>query len=77
MNLTVQGKPLDYDGEANLKALIEKMNGQPLYCTVRVNGEVQQRRDFENMPVADGDRVDLLYFMGGGAAAARRRRIRR
>jgi len=68
MNLTVQGKPLVYDGAANLKALIEKMNGQPLYCTVRVNGEILQQRDFENMPVANGDCVDLLYFMGGGAA---------
>jgi len=73
MNLTVQGKPLTYEGEANLKALIEEMNGQPLYCTARVNGQILQSRDFENLPVNDGDAVDLLYFMGGGATTPRHR----
>lgn len=74
MNLTVQGKPLEYDGEPNIKALIDRVSGHPLYCTVRVNGTIMQSRDFETLPVTDGDKVDLLYFMGGGATSRVRRR---
>lgn len=74
MNLTVQGKPRTHTGEPNVRSVIEALNESADYVTVRHNGAILQRRDFENLPVADGDSIDLLYFMGGGAGCAAARR---
>lgn len=69
MNLTVQGKEIEYDGETHLLALLESMREEVLYVTVRHNGEILSRRDFESIPLKEGDVVDFLYFMGGGTRA--------
>jgi len=74
VNLTVQGKPHTHTGEPNVRSVIEALNESADYVTVRHNGAILQRRDFENLPVADGDSIDLLYFMGGGAGCAAARR---
>lgn len=74
MNLTVQGKPFTHIGEPNVRSVIEALNESATYVTVRHNGAILQRRDFENLPVADGDNIDILYFMGGGAGCAAARR---
>lgn len=67
MNLTLQGKPFSYAGEPDIGSLLEALSESGSYVTVRHNGTILQRRDFENIPVADGDSIDVLYFMGGGA----------
>jgi len=67
VNLTVQGKPYTHSGEPHVLSVIEALNESSTYVTVRHNGAILQRRDFENLPLADGDSLDLLYFMGGGS----------
>lgn len=67
MNLTVQGKPFTYAGRPDIGSLLETLSESVSYVTVRHNGAILQRRDFENVPVAEGDSIDVLYFMGGGA----------
>ncbi len=68
MNLTVQGKPFSHTGDPDIGSLLETLNESVTYVTVRHNGAILQRRDFEDIPIAEGDSIDLLYFMGGGAA---------
>lgn len=66
LDLTVQGEKLDYTGPADVRSLLESRGENALYANVRINGEILTRRDFENIPLRDGDSVDFLYFMGGG-----------
>jgi len=66
IELVVQGRPCLYDGEADLGSLLKYRGENSLYVNVRINDEVLDRRDFENVPVREGDRIDFLYFMGGG-----------
>jgi len=70
VNLVVKGQPYVHKGAGTLRALLEGLDEQSPYVVPRVNGKVLERRDFENVGIADGDRVDLLYIMGGGEAAA-------
>ena len=70
MNLTVQGKPYMHTGEPNVLSVLEALSETANYVTVRHNGAILQRRDFENLSVADGDSIDFLYFAGGGAGCA-------
>lgn len=66
LELTVQGLRLSYTGPADVRSLLESRGENALYANVRINGEILSRRDFENIPLRDGDSVDFLYFMGGG-----------
>lgn len=67
LELVVQGKPLDYHGARDIRSLLESQGEKAAYANVRINGNVLNRRDFENIPINKGDRIDFLYFMGGGS----------
>ena len=69
LNLVVQGKELRYRGARDVRSLLESQGERSAYANVRINGEVLKRRDFENIPVGEGDRIEFLYFMGGGACS--------
>ncbi|MFA5809981.1 MAG: sulfur carrier protein ThiS [Thermoleophilia bacterium] len=69
LRLTVQGKPVHYSGDADVRSLLESRGENSLYANVRINGSVLSRRDFENIPLSDGDKIDFLYFMGGGTCS--------
>jgi sulfur carrier protein len=66
INLVVQGKPCRINGVTDVGSLLNSLGENSLYVNVRVNDEVLDRRDFNNIPIREGDRIDFLYFMGGG-----------
>jgi len=66
LDIVVQGKPLHYIGAGNVRSLLESQGENSAYANVRINGTVLRRRDFENIPLRNGDSVDFLYYMGGG-----------
>jgi sulfur carrier protein len=66
LDLTVQGRSLHYHGPWNVRSLLESQGENAAYANVRINGTVLGRRDFENVPLKNGDAVDFLYYMGGG-----------
>lgn len=66
LELVVQGRKLSYFGPPDIRSLLESQGENSLYANVRINGNITDRRDFENIPVNDGDEIDFLYFMGGG-----------
>ena len=69
LKLTVQGRDEIYSGPPDVRSLLESLGENAAYANVRINGEVLSRRDFENISLRDGDRVDFLYFMGGGSCS--------
>lgn len=66
LELVVQGRKLSYLGPPDVRSLLESRGENYLYANVRVNGAVLDRRDFENIPLKNGDSIDFLYYMGGG-----------
>lgn len=68
LELVVQGRKLSYFGPPDIRSLLESQGENSVYANVRINGEILDRRDFENIPISDGDKIDFLYFMGGGKA---------
>ncbi|MBI5870493.1 MAG: sulfur carrier protein ThiS [Actinobacteria bacterium] len=66
LNLVVQGKPLLYNGAADVRSLLESRGENTMYVNVRINDEVLGHRDFESITLQDGDSIDFLYYMGGG-----------
>ncbi len=67
MRLTVNGKEADFRDELTVSALLVEENVKmPDMVSVELNGQIIKRSDFEGTALADGDKVEFLYFMGGG-----------
>ncbi|HCL81568.1 MAG TPA: thiamine biosynthesis protein ThiS [Nitrospiraceae bacterium] len=67
MRLKVNGEDREFNGKTVLE-LLQELEIIPERVAVEVNLKVIKRADFENHPLNDGDRVEIVYFVGGGAA---------
>jgi sulfur carrier protein len=67
MKLVVNGTDVDVsDGIRVSQLLVERKVRLPDMVSVELNDTVLQRAEFETTQLHEGDRVELLYFMGGG-----------
>jgi sulfur carrier protein len=67
MKLVVNGRDVDVSEGINVsQLLIERKVKMPDMVSVELNETVLQRVEFETTRLREGDRVELLYFMGGG-----------
>ena len=67
MKLIVNGTDVQIsDGIHVSQLLVERKIRLPDMVSVELNETVLQRAEFETTPLHEGDRVELLYFMGGG-----------
>jgi thiamine biosynthesis protein ThiS len=67
MNLTVNGKARSAEGSPTLGEYLRQLGINPLACAVERNGQVVKREVFDAMPLAEGDRLEVVRMMGGGA----------
>jgi sulfur carrier protein len=67
MKLVVNGTDVQVSDGINVsQLLVERKVRLPDMVSVELNETVLQRAEFETTPLHEGDRVELLYFMGGG-----------
>ena len=69
MTITINGKEttLPENPSRTIDSLLEELDvSQRLYVSVELNGEVLDRATHITTPVAKGDVIEFLYFMGGG-----------
>ena len=67
MKLVVNGNDVEVSDGINVsQLLIERKVKMPDMVSVELNETVLQRAEFETTRLGEGDRVELLYFMGGG-----------
>jgi sulfur carrier protein len=67
MRLVVNGTDVQVSDGINVgQLLVERKVRLPDMVSVELNETVLQRAEFETTPLHEGDRVELLYFMGGG-----------
>jgi sulfur carrier protein len=66
MNVVVNGKPHVLRGEENLASLLEDLGARAGRVAVMVNDAIVPRDKWDQWPVIEGDRIEVLTFMGGG-----------
>jgi sulfur carrier protein len=67
MKLIVNGTDVQVTDGINVsQLLVERKVRLPDMVSVELNETVLQRTEFETTQLREGDRVELLYFMGGG-----------
>lgn len=67
MKLVVNGTDVEVSDGLNVgQLLVERKVRMPDMVSVELNETILQRSEFETTLLNEGDRVELLYFMGGG-----------
>ena len=68
MNLTINGEPQASSAET-LGALVETLGMKPDRVAIELNREIVPRDQWPQTPLHDGDRLEIVHFVGGGSAA--------
>ena len=68
MKLVVNGEGTDLSDNLTVSELLVEQNVKmPDTVSVELNGQILKRLAFEQTILAEGDKVEFLYFMGGGS----------
>jgi thiamine biosynthesis protein ThiS len=66
MNITVNGKNRELTGEPTVATLLEALGLDVARVAVELNRDILPRERFAETALAEGDRVELVQFVGGG-----------
>ena len=69
--IILNGQPkelLDLQSGADLTAVVEQLQLKPDRIAVEHNGEISRRETWDTVQVREGDRLEIVHFVGGGAA---------
>ena len=66
MKLTVNGEERSVDGVADVGALVRELGLDPRKVAVERNLEIVPRSTYAFTRLADGDRLEIVQFVGGG-----------
>jgi sulfur carrier protein len=72
MNFTINGhaRTLDLPADPTLDRLVSALELKGDRIAVEHNGAIIQRTQWPATPVAEGDRFEIVHFVGGGAPRA-------
>ncbi len=66
MHLTVNGKPREAEGPLTVLGYLQSLGIDPRIVAVEHNGEIVKRIRFAEVPIADGDVLEIVRMVGGG-----------
>lgn len=73
LHLIVNGVPRTLDGlvsPAPLTSVLERLEMRPDRVAVELNSEIAPRAQWGDLTIKDGDRVEIVHFVGGGKTVA-------
>jgi thiamine biosynthesis protein ThiS len=66
MKLQINGEGRDFSGPLTLAALVEHLGMKSDRIAVELNLEIVPRAQWESVQLKDGDRLEIVHFVGGG-----------
>ncbi|MED1949451.1 sulfur carrier protein ThiS [Brevibacillus centrosporus] len=67
MVVVLNGKKVELaDDVQNVRALLASYQLQEKIVVVEQNGVIIDRTRYEEAPIMDGDRIEIVHFVGGG-----------
>jgi thiamine biosynthesis protein ThiS len=66
MTLEINGESRAVSPVSNVRELLEQLGIAESRVAVELNRKIVRRRDWEDTPIADSDRVEIVQFVGGG-----------
>jgi thiamine biosynthesis protein ThiS len=68
MKLTINGESQSSSAET-LGALVAGLGMKPDRVAIELNREIVPREQWPQTPLHDGDRLEIVHFVGGGSGA--------
>jgi thiamine biosynthesis protein ThiS len=69
MKLQINGEGLDFASPLSLSSLVEQLGMKPERVAVELNGNIVPREKWAGTILCEGDRVEIVQFVGGGASS--------
>jgi len=66
IRVQLNGKERGVQAGLSVRELIESLDLNPALVVVELNREILSRSRYGDVPVGDGDQVELVHFVGGG-----------
>ncbi len=66
LSITLNGTPRTVPGPLTLAGLLEHLGLDPRAVVVERNRAIVRRPSLADTPVAEGDVIELVHFVGGG-----------
>jgi thiamine biosynthesis protein ThiS len=66
MNLQINGESREFPAIESLSALLEHLGMKQDRVAVELNREIVSRDQWATTNLADGDRLEIVHFVGGG-----------
>jgi len=66
MRLTVNGREQAFEAVANVAGLVLSLGLDPRKVAVERNLEIVPRSTYAATRLSDGDRIEIVHFIGGG-----------
>jgi sulfur carrier protein len=66
MKVQINGESRDFQSSLLLSTLIEQLGMKPDRVAVELNRNIVPRSQWADTPVAEGDRLEIVQFVGGG-----------
>jgi len=66
VQLTINGESRAFAGIADVAGLVSALGLDTRKVAVERNLEIVPRSAYQKTPVADGDRIEIVHFIGGG-----------
>ena len=69
MNLTINGEPREFSSGHTITALLAQLGLKSDRVAVELNRQLLPRDRWNTTPLSDGDRLEIVHFVGGGACS--------
>jgi len=66
MRISINGQPASFDGEMTVAELLVSRDIASVRVAVEINEDIVPRKTFANTVIHDGDRIEIVTFVGGG-----------
>jgi thiamine biosynthesis protein ThiS len=66
MQLTINGKPAEFDDVRTIEDLVRARGLKTALVAVEQNGTIVPRSEFTTRVVTEGDKLEIVHFVGGG-----------
>ncbi|HZR66328.1 MAG TPA: sulfur carrier protein ThiS [Terriglobales bacterium] len=67
MKLTINGEPREFESVPTLSDLISQLGMKADRVAVELNRELVRRDCWATTPLTDGDKLEIVHFVGGGS----------
>lgn len=70
MRIQLNGEQREFaQPSLSVKQLVEQLSLAPQRIAIEVNHQIVRRSDWEQTTINDGDRIEIVQFVGGGTAS--------